>query len=317
MKIFKVSIATLAVIGILSLSSSTIVFAATTPSLGAAASFSVLSSTYSNTVAGTTINGDLGYTSAPAVLPMLNGASHIGDAVYNQAGMDQGAALANLNSQACTFTFATGVIDLATDTTHGTIGVYTPGVYCTSGAASIGTAGITLNGSGTYIFRVVGALTTVANSSVALSNGASACNVFWTPTAATTLGANSTFIGTNIDPSGITIGSTVTQIGRSLAFGGTVTSNADTVSVPTCTGSTPTPTSMPTPTVTPSSTPIATPSPTVTVAPSVTPTPTVTPTLVPGLPNTGVNSGSNTPWGIMVVASLSIVLFVVKRKQII
>lgn len=131
-------------------------------------------------------------------------------------------------------------IDLATDTSHGTIGVYTSGVYCTaaSSAASIGAGGITLSGGGTYIFRITGALTTVANSVVTLAGGASACDLFWTPTAATTLGANTTFAGTNIDAAGITIGSTVTWTGRALAFGGTVSTDVDTITVPSCAGAT-------------------------------------------------------------------------------
>ncbi len=232
-KFKKVSIALLAILFTFSFGFGN-AFAATTPSMGAASTFGVLSSTYTNTTAGTTINGDLGYTTPPAMAPTVNGTTHVADSTYNQAGIDQNAALNNLNGQACTFTFAPGAIDLATDTTHGPIGVYTPGVYCTSGAASIGTAGITLSGNGTYIFRINGALSTVVNSAVTLSGGASACDVFWTPTSATTLGANSTFIGTNIDPAGITIGSTVIRTGRSLAFGGTVTTNADTMTVPSC-----------------------------------------------------------------------------------
>jgi hypothetical protein len=110
-------------------------------------------------------------------------------------------------------------------------------VYCTTAAsaASIGAAGITLSGAGTYIFRIDGALTTVANSVVTLAGGASTCDVFWTPTGATTLGANSTFAGTDIDDAGITIGSTVTWTGRALAFGGTVSTDVDTMTAPTCT----------------------------------------------------------------------------------
>lgn len=152
-----------------------------------------------------------------------------------QAGTDQGTALTALASQPCTFTFPDTDIDLATDTTHGPIGVYTPGVYCTRStrAASIGTAGITLSGSGTYLFRIDGALTTVANSHVTLS-GASACDVFWTPTGATTLGANTTFAGTDIDDAGITVGSTTAWTGRALAFATTVTTDTDTITVPTC-----------------------------------------------------------------------------------
>ncbi len=100
---------------------------------------------------------------------------------------------------------------------------------------SVGTGTTTLTGSGTYIFRSTGALTSAANSILALAGGASACSLWWTPGAATTLGANSTFLGTDIDPSGITIGSTVGWTGRALGFGGTVSTTTDTLStVPIC-----------------------------------------------------------------------------------
>ncbi len=212
-----------------------LVHAATPPPLGMADSFSILSGTYSNTTSGTTINGDLGYTTPPATSPTVNGTTHVADATYNQAGIDQGTALSALNSQPCTFTFATGAIDLASDTTHGVAGVYAPGVYCITGAASIGGGGtITLTGAGTYIFRMTGVLTTSANSVVTVAGGASACNVSWTPGAATTLGANSTFGGTAIDASGITIGNLVIWTGRALAFGGTVSTDSDTISSSAC-----------------------------------------------------------------------------------
>lgn len=223
------------------------VYAATTPSMGTAATFVILSNTYTNTVGGTTLNGDLGYTTGPASTPTVNGTTYSPpSSTYTQAGTDQGSALSSLNSQPCTHTFPAGAVDLATDTSHGSIGVYNPGVYCTttSSAASIGTGGITLSGSGTYIFRIDGALTTDANSVVSVSNGASACDVFWTPAAATTLGANTTFIGTDIDDSGITIGSTVNWTGRALAYASTVSTTTDTLTAPTCT----TPTATPTPT---------------------------------------------------------------------
>lgn len=208
-----------------------LVHAATPPSLGIADSFSILSGTYSNTTSGTTLNGDLGYTTPPATAPTVNGTTHMADTNYNQAGIDQGTALSALNSQSCTFTFAPGAIDLASDTTHGVVGVYVPGIYCITGAASIGGGGtITLTGAGTYVFRMTGALTTSANSIVAAAGGASACKVWWTPGAATTLGANSTFGGTDIDASGINIGNLVIWTGRALAFGGTVSTANDTIS---------------------------------------------------------------------------------------
>lgn len=210
--------------------------AATTPSFGATVTYGILSSTYTNTASGVIVNGDIGFTTPPAVTPLGVHTNYGSGAPYSIAGIDQGNILNALASQPCTFTFPDTTIDLATDTSHGAIGVYTPGVYCTQATrtASIGTAGITLSGSGTYIFRINGALTTVANSRVTLA-GASACDVFWTPTEATTLGSDSVFVGTDIDAAGITLGANVNWTGRALSFGGTVTTApGDVISFLTC-----------------------------------------------------------------------------------
>lgn len=198
--------------------------AATTPSLGTAATYGILASTYTNIAAGT-INGDVGYTTPPVAPPTINGATVTPKPP--QAGIDQGTALAALNGQACDFNFA-----VATDLSLLPQPLI-PGVYCVTAAASIGVGGITLNGVGTYIFRISGALNTVANSIVTLAGGASSCDIFWTPNA-TTLGADSTFKGTVIDDAGITVGNNVTWEGRALNFATTVTTNNDTITVPTC-----------------------------------------------------------------------------------
>jgi len=213
----------------------TIAFAATSPSLGVADGFAVLVDTYTNTVPGTTVTGDLGYTTAPLVMPTLLGSTHVADGVYAQAGIDQSLALADLNTQPCVSLGAGAVALDSVVVGLNPPGTFTPGCYSSGGAMDITlSTTVTLNGVGTYIFRPGGALNTGANSIVKVTGGASACDVFWTPTA-TTLGANSTFLGTVIDAGGITVGGVVNWTGRALAFGKTVTTAVDdTISKPVC-----------------------------------------------------------------------------------
>ncbi|HZS74790.1 MAG TPA: ice-binding family protein, partial [Candidatus Nitrosotalea sp.] len=195
-----------------------------TINLGTSGTFGILASTFTNTAAGVNITGDVGYTTAPAMLPTIIGSLFVApNSTYSQAGVDQGTALNALNALTCNFSFGAAT-DLSLLPQP-----LTPGVYCIAGAQSVGTGGITLNGAGTYVFRSTGALNTVANSHVTLTGGADALKVFWTPVVST-LGTNSVFVGTDIDNSGITIGGNVTWLGRALDFATTV-STGPTVSI--------------------------------------------------------------------------------------
>ena len=202
--------------------------------LGTSGNYAVLSSTFTRNGGITAITGDLGYTT------LSGGGSHtVNGNTYTpappQSGLDQAAALVSLDNYGCTFSFADGAVDLASDTTHGLTGIYTPGVYCVNGAMSIsGGAIITLNGKGIYIFRSTGAFTSSDNSKVVLTGGADACDVYWTPGQAVTLGADTVFAGTIIDASGITTGNNTVWTGRALAFGGTVTMDTDSIALPVC-----------------------------------------------------------------------------------
>ena len=208
------------------------VFAVSSPSLGAAGNYGILASTFTNAATGVSVTGDVGYITQPAIAATVNGTIFVNNGTYSQAGTDQGSALSTLNALSCTQSFIAATDLAATNSTNQTLGHYTPGVYCISAAQSIGTAGITLDGSGTYVFRSTGALNTVANSHIMLINGANASDIFWTPVV-TTLGANTNFTGTVIDPAGITMGTDVTWLGRALAFGNTVTADAnDKITVP-------------------------------------------------------------------------------------
>lgn len=208
---------------VLGFAGSSVTRAATTPSLGAAASYGVLAGTYTNTSVST-VNGDVGFTTPPAVAPLGSHPNYGSGAPYATAGADQGTALTNLNGQACTTNFPPGAVVIT--------GTYAPGVYCSTGAMNL-SGTITLNGAGAYIFRADGALNTAAGTIVVLAGGASACDVFWTPTA-TTLGANTTFAGTVIDDASITVGANTNWTGRALSFASTVTTDTATITVPTC-----------------------------------------------------------------------------------
>ena len=213
------------------------------PNLGSTAPFGVVSSTFtnSNTAPQTIINGAVCFTTPPVTPPLtITGATVT--PCPPQTGIDQTAALAVLNGQPCTFLGAGAIALNAVVIGANPPGIIPPGCYFNGGAMNItATTTVTLAGPGIYIFRPGGALTTGANSQVILSGGACASDVFWAPVGATTLGANAapslvtpTFVGNILDAAGITIGQFANLTGRALAFGGTVTTDADTISVPTC-----------------------------------------------------------------------------------
>jgi len=233
---------TVSLITVLGLAGS--VSAATAPNLGATGTYGIVSDTYtnSNTSPQTIINGDVCYTTAPVTPPLsITGATVT--PCPSATGVDQGAALANLNGQACVSLGAGAVTLNSVVIGANPPGTIPPGCYSSGGAMNITLSTIvTLNGPGVYIFRPGDALNTGDNSNVVLANGACASDVFWAPVAATTLGANAslsptpTFAGNILDAAGITVGHFNHLSGRLLAFGGTVTTDANTITVPTCAG---------------------------------------------------------------------------------
>jgi hypothetical protein len=117
---------------------------------------------------------------------------------------------------------------------------YAPGVYTAPGTLAI-TGILTLSGKGTYIFQIPTAMTTAAGapgapaSQVNLAGGAVAQDVFWeTGTAAVTLGTYSTFAGTIMAHTSITLGTGAVLNGRAQAQIGAVTLDTNQVNVPPC-----------------------------------------------------------------------------------
>ena len=229
---------------LLSLSQSNAALAATAPSLGSTSTYGVVSSTFtnSNPAPQTIINGDVCFTTGPVTPPLTIAGAKV-TPCPSATGTDQGLAAANLNGQPC-MSLGAGPITLDSVIVGANPpGTIPPGCYSSAGAMNVTlSTTVTLNGAGVYIFRPGGALNSGANSSIILAGGACASDVFWAPVGATTLGANAaqslspTFVGNILDAAGITIGHFANLTGRALAFGGTITTDANTITVPTCAG---------------------------------------------------------------------------------
>lgn len=270
--------------------------AVTAPNLGSASNFGLLANTM--TTVGTTIHGGNAGAISQTVVPATpDGSNHINDAAYTSANIDLGTSIAFANSQEATVTGLPGA-DLGGKTLK-------PGVYHYPGPISIGSGTLTLSGNDVFIFQIDGTLNTAANTKILLADGAQACNVFWVAKGATTLAANSEFVGNIMSQSAaVTVGIITTINGRILSQDAVTFTNPgpSDITVPKCELTpepTPVPTPEPTPGLTPGLTPVSTPGSTpVSTAVPTTPVPTLesaelTPTTTTGstspgykLPNT-------------------------------
>jgi hypothetical protein len=111
-----------------------------------------------------------------------------------------------------------------------------PGLYSTTSTLGF-TTNITLDAQGDpnaqFIFQVASALNTSGNTQILLLNGAQAKNVFWQVGSSAVLGGGSTFEGTILAYSSITLNIDTVVHGRALASNGAVTmSGNNTVTAP-------------------------------------------------------------------------------------
>jgi hypothetical protein len=161
----------------------------------------------------------------------------------------------------------------------------TPGTYCQTTAPTL-TGTLTLSGDGVFIFQIGSTLVTAPGATVNYINGAQPCNVFWQVSSSATLDTTTTFVGTVMALTDISINNAVSVQGRVLAQTGQVTMINDAITVPTtCTApAVQGPTALATPRATPTVPTTTTP-----------PTPVTPPT-----PNTGAAS-MDTPHGAMLV----------------
>jgi LPXTG-motif cell wall-anchored protein len=205
-------------------------FAATSPSLGTAASFSIFAETGITNVPSSIIGRDVGLSPASGSFIGLTDAEVAGT-IYAVDGAAPPAANATANAgllttarndimnvwstggatgidQPCTTDWSgTGVKDLTT------VSPLPAGVYCAD--AIILTGNLTLTGTGVWIFKSASTLTTAASSTV---TGGDPCNVWWRlVSAGSILGANSTLIGNILSGTSITMQTGASLNGRALS----------------------------------------------------------------------------------------------------
>jgi Ice-binding-like len=215
-----------------------------TVNLGTAATFSVLAgSTVTNTgatviSADAGVGGNLGVSPGTAVTGFppgtvtAPGTIHAGDATAATAQTAAGTASVDAAGRTPNQTFDP-IYDLVGQT-------FTAGVYKAPTSLAVGGTGATVtldgqnNPDAVFIFQIGSTLVTGSSSTVALINGAQACNVFWQVGSSATLGANSTFNGTILASASASLGAGVNVQGRVLASTGAVTLINDTINTPAC-----------------------------------------------------------------------------------
>jgi ice-binding like protein len=206
--------------------------APTSVGLGTAKSFAVLAGQTITNTGPTKITGDIGLHPGSAVTGFSSvtytGALHLAD----------GVALQAKNALVTAYNDAAGRTPVTTIATELGGQVVKAGVY-NSAAGTFGVTGVlTLDAEGdsgaVFIFQMASTLITASGSSVALINGASACNVFWQVGSSATLDTTTSFKGTIMALTSIALKTGATLQGRALARNGAVTLDTNVITSAAC-----------------------------------------------------------------------------------
>ena len=205
--------------------------------LGSAGHYALLAySGVTNTGSSTINGGNVGSFPTASITGIFQSDGGAGQIIPPYIIDNAGAAQARLDGLAAynfyaalSFTSLGGALDLSTAFTGSNI--VTPGNY-SFGAATC-SAGLVLNGAGTYIFKGSSTINLASGQSITFSGGATAANttVIWLVGSSFTSVATSNMVGTILAVTSVTLGGG-TLVGRALAVGsgnGAVTISAATV----------------------------------------------------------------------------------------
>ncbi|WP_051866481.1 ice-binding family protein, partial [Streptosporangium roseum] len=189
-------------------------------SLGDAASFGVLAGTAVTNTDLTAVTGDLGVSPGTSVTGFppgtVSGTVYVGNAAAASAKADLVAAYNDLAGR-------TPVVTVPTELGGTTMA---PGVYNSANGTFGITGTLTLDAEGepdaVFVFKA-STLSTANVSNINLVNGAQTKNVFWQVSGSATLGTYSTFRGSVLALTSITVSTGAALYGRAFALNNTVT----------------------------------------------------------------------------------------------
>ena len=193
--------------------------------MGRASSFAVLGASTVTNTGSTVLTGDLGLypgTSITGFPPgTVSGGTYIADTTAQNAQTDAMTA----------YNYIAGLAP--TQTLSGDLGgmTLTAGTYKYSSSAAL-TGILTLSGPGQFAFQIGSTLTTASASSIVLTNGATAGDVFFQVGSSATLGTTTAFNGTIIAYTSDTLDTSASMNGRVIALTGAVTLDTNNITVP-------------------------------------------------------------------------------------
>jgi hypothetical protein len=209
--------------------------AAVTVPLGTATAFSVLAGSTVTNTGTTTISRSVGVSPGTAITGAttmtIGGTYHQADAVALDAKND---LTTGYNNAAGQNPRTDPGPELGGQTLVG-------GVYNRASAMAL-TGALTLDGGhgdnshsdSVWVFQAGSTLTTASASSIVLTRGADACNVFWQVGSSATFGTASTFVGTVMADQTITMNTGATLQGRVLARIAAVNLHSNVITSPAC-----------------------------------------------------------------------------------
>ena len=267
------------------------VYAATSPTLGAADSFSIIANSTITNTGITNVSGDVGLVAEPPEDVVDNGTLTVGGTIYVDTDGEAADAMA-ANTAAFTFLdqpCGVGVPDWTGDGVTDLVGMsLVPGTYCADAFTLTGTLTLVGDADDVWIFKSASTLITSGTANVV---GDGICNVWWRVASSATLGTNTSLLGNILALTDIHLATGADLFGKAFVQTGEVTLDANTITDAVC----------------------------VIVQPTAGPRRTATPgTGLPAFPGTGSGApifNEVSPWNLLIIGGiLAIALFVGSRS---